>query len=121
VNPYVVIVGVVLFLSAVGTAGWKGYAMGADHEIASRAKDESVEKRTRDAALSAAAEAIAGIQVRHTTIRQPVEREIRENVVYRDCHHSPDAFGLLNHALEDSAPGDASTSDIKLPAADSSR
>lgn len=50
-------------------------------------------------AQEAAAEAIAGIKVRHVTIRQELEKEIRENVVYRDCAASDRVFQLSNEAI----------------------
>jgi hypothetical protein len=48
-----------------------------------------------------AAEAISKITITNTTIRQKVEREIRENPVYIGCNHTPSVMRLINAALLD--------------------
>jgi hypothetical protein len=121
VSPYVLLAAGILAAAAIGGAGWQGYRMGMDAEIAAQAREDRAAKTATDAALRVTAEAIAGIQVRHTTIRQPVEREIRENTVYRECRHSADAFGLLNRALEDAPAGTSAPGGGKLPEADTPR
>ena len=69
-----------------------------------------------ESAASATAGVIAKIRVQHTTIRQEVEREIRENVVYRDCQHSPVQLQRINAALTGARPEPAGGG--KLPPAD---
>ena len=74
---------------------------------AADARDARVAKVAYDASQKAAAEAIAGIEITHTTIQGRLEREIRIETQYRDCRHSPDAFRLLNDALDNRAPSDS--------------
>lgn len=97
---------------AVGAYAW-GRADGRDIEAAVRLREEQIISATREAAQQAAAEAIAGIEIRHVTIRQTLEREIHEKPVYRDCRHSPDGLHALNAALADTEPAGGG----QLPAA----
>jgi predicted nucleic acid-binding protein len=62
-------------------------------------KEEAVARAATDAAASAAANAIARMKVRNVTVRQELEREVREVPVYRDCRHSPDGLRHINEAL----------------------
>ena len=95
---------------AVGTAGVQGYRMGRDSVIASQATAEAVRLETLHLAQMAAAEEIAKIQIRHTTIRQTAEQVIREIPVYRECRNDELVRELLDAAREnrDIAPGDRS-------------
>lgn len=61
------------------------------------------EKAGKDAALRAAAAAIARIEVKSETHIQPLRTEIRDNPVYRDCAHSPDGLRHLNALIEGDA------------------
>ena len=93
---------------AVGTAGVQGYRMGRDSVIASQATAEAVRLETLHLAQMAAAEEIAKIQIRHTTIRQTAEQVIREIPVYRECRNDELVRELLDAAREnrDIPPGD---------------
>ncbi len=71
------------------------------------ARLERVAKVAREESQKVSAEAIAGIEINHTTIQGRLEREIRVETQYRDCRHSPDAFRLLNDALDNRAPSDS--------------
>src|SRR5690606_14939186 len=53
----------------------------------------------RDAAIDAASKAIAGIDVKHTTINRKVEREVIEKPVYRECRHTPETFEAIKEAM----------------------
>jgi hypothetical protein len=118
-NPYAILGGSLAVLLAIGGSYIYGRHDGRAIEYAKQAKVEAVAQRIRDEVALKTAEQIAAIQIRHTTIRQKVETEIRENTVYRDCRHSDDALRLLNSALENSAPIPADGGE--LPAADDSR
>ena len=88
-----------------------GERTGRDGCKAATAREEHIAQVATDAANDAAARAIAGIQVKHTTIRQEVQREIRERPVYRDCRHPDGQLQRLNSALagdvaELTGPGD---------------
>jgi hypothetical protein len=97
-------------VAAVGISGAQGYRMGKASVIASQAQAQAVRMETLHLAQLAAAEEIAKIQIRHTTIRQTAEQVIREVPIYRDCRNSPDIVGLLDSAREnrDIAAGDRS-------------
>jgi uncharacterized protein HemX len=109
-NPYLIIAALV----AVLAAGAGGFKLGADHEIAAQAREQNHIAEAVDAANTASAQAIAGIKVINKTIQNEVQREVQNNIVYRDCKHSPDGLRLLNEALTGSKP----TGDSKLPKAD---
>jgi 5-enolpyruvylshikimate-3-phosphate synthase len=87
--------------------GWKVCAW---KNAADRLKAEEIMQQ----AEIGAAKAIAKIKVQNTTIRQPLEREVRENTVYVDCRNSPDSMRLLNAALVGSG-------DSKLPKSDAAK
>ena len=82
-----------------------GAKLGSDHQIAKRAKTEKLIAQVREQAQLGAADAINGIEVKHTTINRRVEREIRENTVYRDCVNTPVAIELLDNARANRAIG----------------
>lgn len=66
------------------------------------------EKKGQDAALKAAAEAIAKIEVTSEKHIHPVRTEIRTNTVYLECKHSPDSLRNLNSLIEGTEfPGDS--------------
>lgn len=104
-----------LIAAAIAFAG--GVKVGSDHELAVQAREDKTAKIATDAAAKAAAEAIAGIKVKNTTIRQELEREIRTNTIYAECKHSPDGLRNINASL--AKPGSAS--DSKLPGSDAAK
>ena len=100
----------------IGAAYLKGREDGRDSEQAQVAREASLVAVTRAVALRSAAEAIAQIQVTHSTIRQAVEREIVEKPVYRDgCKHSDRVMQLINAAI---AGTNVAAADRELPGAD---
>lgn len=82
----------------------KGRSDGRAIEVAERATLEEVARESREAAMEAAAEAIATISVTHTTIKQKAEVITRENVVYRDCRNDAELVRLLDAARENKPP-----------------
>lgn len=111
--------GLVAIAVAVGGAYLQGRSDGQDVCQAAEARDTHVARVATDAAASAAAGAIAQIKVQHTTIRQAVEREIRENTVYRDCSHSPEQLQRINAAITaGNAPEPEPAGGGKLPRPD---
>ena len=111
-NPWVILAAGVALAASHGAVGWKAYQLGQDNIIATQAKEESIEKRTRDAAIKAASEEISKIEVRNVTIRQKAETITREVPVYRDCRHDPDGLRLINEAIR---PGAQPADSGKLP------
>ena len=94
-NPYLIIA----MLVGVLAAGAGGFKLGADHEIAAQAREQNHIAEAVDAANATAAQAIAQIKPKYTTIQNAVERETREKIIYADCRHSPDGLRLVNQAL----------------------
>ena len=109
-NPYLIIA---VFV-AVLAAGAGGFKLCSDHEIAAQAREQDHIAEAVDAANNAAAQAIAKLQPKYTTIRQELEREIRTETVYADCRHGPSGVRLVNQALTGGEPADSG----KLPKAD---
>lgn len=106
INPYVILALVVAWGASVGGTAWWFYGAGQDAVVADQAQDEKVRQETLEAAQRGAAAAIAKIEVRHVKVVQPIEREIRENVVYRECRHSPEQLLRLNEAITGRPAGD---------------
>lgn len=107
-NPYLVIAA----LLAVLAAGAGGFKLGADHEVAAKARENEHVTAAIEAASTAAAHAIAKIKVVNTTIQNEVQHEIRTNTVYADCHNSAGGLRSINEALSGAKP----VGDSKLPA-----
>lgn len=96
------------FVVCTAAASYTGFNVGSkwtqakwDSAVVAQAKGEA-------AALKAAAEAIAKIEVKSETHIQPMRTEIRTNTVYRECKHSADSLRHLNALItgDESAPGD---------------
>jgi hypothetical protein len=98
-SPYAILASVLITASALGGAYWQGRKDGRDACQAAEARDAEVTRIASEAAAASAAEAISKIEVKHVTLRQRVEREVRENVVYRECKHSPGGLRDINAAL----------------------
>nr|WP_319566324.1 hypothetical protein [uncultured Rhodoferax sp.] len=113
-NPYLIIAALV---SVMG-AGWGGFRLGVDHEKAGQIDKQALVSEAVDAANSVAAEAISKLIPKNTTIRQTLEKEIRENTIYSDCKSSPDSVRSFNSAIE---PAAIPAGDIKLPATNPTR
>jgi hypothetical protein len=98
-NPYLIIATLV----AVLAAGAGGFKLGADHEVAAKAREEKHIAEAVEAANKASAEAIAKIKVVNKTIQNEVQREVQNNVVYRDCKLPADGLRLVQQALNGGA------------------
>ena len=104
-NPWALL-GIVLVVGAMtGGAYWQGRNDGANAEKASQQREEDVKVFASEAAASAIAAAIPKITVRHQTIKQELEREIRTNPVYlrADCDTGPDSLLRFNSAIPGAA------------------
>lgn len=99
---------VILWIGSTIGAFFYGTGVGKDAEVAKQAAVATAIEDTRKAALKGAADAIAKIKVVNTTIKGATETIVRENVVYRDCRHTPDGLRNVNEALTGRAgpPGD---------------
>lgn len=94
-NPSIIIA---LLLTVMGAAAG-GFKLGSDHEVASLAREQNHIAEAVDAANMVAAQAIASIKPKYTTIQTEVQREILTNTVFADCKLPADSLRLVNQAL----------------------
>lgn len=98
-NPWLIVVALVAIMGLAGGAYWWGDHNGRNSVIAAQSHEDALVRKVAEAAQSAAADAIAKIEVKRVTITQPLQTEIREKPVYRDCAATPDGLRLVNEAL----------------------
>lgn len=89
-------------------------ALGASHTFAfvkgGAARENSIlaEQKRQDELVAkvqqTTAQAIAAIEVKHVTVRQQLETEIREKPVYRDCVADDRVLELVNQAITGAEP-----------------
>lgn len=87
------------WLLSVAGASWWAYGAGEDHCQAQRKREEDVAERAVRKTQDRTAETLKRIEVQRVEITQPIQREVRERVVYRDCRHSPAGLRGVNAAL----------------------
>ena len=112
-NPWLILGALLTVASAIGGAYVKGRSDGRAVEIAQRVTLEEVARVSREAAMEGAAHKIAEIEVKHVTVRQQLETQIREKPVYRDCFADQRVFDTVNEAIT----GNPAPSQSELPAA----
>jgi uncharacterized protein (DUF849 family) len=112
-NPWVLLTAGLALAGAVGGAYIKGRSDGRAVEIAGRVTLEEVARTAREAAIAGAAEKIASIEVKHVTVRQQLETQIREKPVYRDCIADQRVLDTVNEAIT----GNTAAGSSELPAA----
>lgn len=105
VNPWAALAAVVLWIASVGSSYFYGHFVGTDAEKVKQSEIKQAIEDTRENARQGAASEIAKIKVRNTTIKGRVDTIIKDNPVYRDCQHTPDALRLLNDALTGKSSG----------------
>lgn len=111
-NPYLIIAALV----SVFSAGAGGFRLGVDHQKASQIDKAETVAAAVEAASQSAAQAIAALKVKSTTIKSELQYEVRTNTVYADCKLTPGGLQLANQAL---APTGAFTiGSGKLPKVD---
>jgi hypothetical protein len=110
----------VVFAGAIGGSYVKGRSDGRALEFAERASIEEVARAAGEASAQAAATAIAGMTVNHTTIRQKTETITREVPVYRDCINDAAVIELLDAARSNRAPAEPASGG-SLPGAGADR
>lgn len=114
-NPWLIVGLLIAYGASVATTGFVAFDLGQDRQRASQAEKQALVAEAVDAAMATTVTAIAGIEIKHQTIRQEVQREIRTNTVYADCRHSPGGLRSVNDALAGPGPGSAGSG--QLPAA----
>lgn len=110
-NVTAILAVVVLWGASVAGSFFYGQGIGKDGEIANQAKLDKAITDTREAARLGAADEIAKIKVRNTTVQGKVETIIRDNPVYRDCVHDAVGLRVINEALTGKS-GPASGSEL---------
>ena len=120
-NPYFLLAIVVSVGVAVTGSYYQGRKDGENHCIAEQARDEAVAQIASDAAASAAAKAISQIEIRHTTVRQQAQTEIRREPVYIDCRHPESVKRMLDSALTNHRAASQPSSDRELSDINSAR
>ena len=103
-NPTTLLIGALSVALLTGGAYIKGRQDGNAIARADQAEVLELARKVRDDAQRGAAEAIARIEIKHTTVRAAVEKEIHEKLVYRDCQHSADQLQRIHAALTGREP-----------------
>lgn len=120
-NPYTIIAALLAVGALTGLAGWGGYTAGVDHEKAAQLDKQALVAEAVDAANQVAAEAIAKLAPKHSTIRQVLEKEIRESTIYKECKSSQAAVDAFNSGIDSVLNGDSKAASsnpaggLKLP------
>lgn len=101
-----------------GLAGvyFEGKRAGKAECTAAQQMAREVAREAAAAATDAAASAIAKITIKHTTVRQELEREVLTREVFRDCRSGADAVRLLNASPGVAASAPVATGGAELPA-----
>jgi len=94
-NPALWLVAIGLMLGTF----FGGVSVGKKWEEGRHAIESNHIAEAVDAANNAAAEAIAQIKPKYTTIQNAVEKEIRTETVFKECLLPPEAVRLVNSAL----------------------
>lgn len=111
-NPWLLLGAVVACIGAF----FYGQRVGQQGAEAQQAREDRIGRAAYEAGQKGAAEEIAKIRPRNVTIRQEVEREIRTDIVYRDCRVPAGGVQLANEALTGHRPEPAGGGE--LPGAD---
>lgn len=98
-NPWIVVGWLVSLAVAAGGAGLYAWNARADKCELDALRIDQAATAARDAAIDAAAKAIAGIDIKHTTINRRVEREVIEKPVYKECRHTPEMMETIKEAM----------------------
>lgn len=108
-NPWLILAAVIALGASHTYAYVKGGAARENSMLAEQMRqDELVEKFEQSTAQQ-----IAAIEVKHVTVRQQLETQIREKPVYRDCIADQRVLDTVNEAIT----GHLATGESQLPAA----
>lgn len=115
-NPWLIVGLLIAYGASVAGVGLAAFDLGQDRQKASQAEKQALVAEAVDAAMATTASAIAGIEIKHQTIRQEIQREIRTNTVYADCRHSAGGLRSVNDALAGPGPGPAGSGELPIAA-----
>lgn len=102
------LIALVATLIASAGSGYAGWTFSRDYHAAKAVEIQKIIEDTARVGREAAAQAIAGIEVKNVRITQKMETEIREKPVYRDCVADDSVFALTNEAITGQEPRDPS-------------
>ena len=98
-NLSALLIAALVWAGTLTAAFFYGVSTGDDKATAAVAREERVARVVTAAATSAAASAIAGIEIKQVTIRQKATTEIRRDPIYIDCRHPQAVLDLINRSL----------------------
>lgn len=99
INPYLLLGVGAAFVASTGGAFFYGQNVGRDSLEAQKAREDKIAQVAYTSAQTAAAQAIADMEIKNVTITQPIRTEVRTRTVYADCKHTPEGLGALNRAI----------------------
>lgn len=99
INPWLVVAWLASLAIVGAGAGLYAWNARADKCELDALRIDQAATAARDAAIKAAADAIAGIDIKHTTINRRVEREVIEKPVYKECRHTPEMMETITEAM----------------------
>lgn len=99
INPYILLGVVAAFAASAGGAFFYGREVGQDSLEAQQARETKIAQVAYESAQTAAARAIAEMEIKNVTITQPIRTEVRTRTVYATCKHTPDGLRALNNAI----------------------
>lgn len=114
-NLYAALGGAALAVAGVAGVFFYGVEVGQDREVARQKRAEDVAKAAVEARDLQVADLLSQIEVKNVEVTQPVIREVRTRVQYRDCRHDPAGMRALNNAITGRAepPGSGSVPPAK--------
>lgn len=98
-NPWLIVAWMASLAIASAGSGLYAWSARGDKCELDELRIEQAATAARDAAIEASSQAIAGIDIKHTTINRKVEREVIEKPVYRECRHTPEMFDTIKEAM----------------------
>lgn len=120
ISPTLILGGAFAWSVSIGVTCYISIGVGRDLEIATQSREDKVAQMSRESAAEAVAKAVPLIQVKNTTIRQTLEKEIHERPVFRDCRSGDAALRMLNDTVG-AAPAASAPGTGQLPPAGPAR
>lgn len=90
---------VITAVAGIGISYNMGYKAGETAGVASSLNAQAIATQAANAATNASVEAIKGIRIENKYITKQLDTVVKNEPVYVDCKHSPDAVRLLDSAL----------------------
>jgi hypothetical protein len=117
-SPWSALAAVLLWIASVAAAYSYGDSVGTDSEKVKQSEIKQAIEDTRGIARQGAANEIAKIKVRNTTIQSNLREVVRLSPAGVDCKLPADGLRLINEALTGESVRPGRNSDRGLPAID---